>query len=336
MPAARSSPSPRAGLTTFPGDREPTTDDVRAPLHLAIGMFDGMHRGHRRVIGEAVGECRKSGRGIPAVLTFDPHPSRILRPDQSTALLMPLAQRINEMLRFGVERVFVQAFTLEYARLEAEGFLPLLLKQFPGLESIHVGGNFRYGAKRSGTVTTLAEAGKVHGIRVHSLDREVHDGRPISSSRIREALREGRIDRVNDMLGRPYTIEGEVAPGRRIGRTIGFPTLNISWHPPAAPRFGVYKVAVKTRSGEPPVAGIANYGVRPTLGEDGKPVLEVHLLGAGPVPGTGDPVRVALLDFIRGEKQFDSLDSLRKQIRKDADLVKSSIQSHPVGQLVDF
>lgn len=326
MDAHNSSPSRQddPGIRVFPGNRALSSGTFDKPLHLAIGMFDGVHLGHQAVIRQAVEAAARNPGDFSGVLTFDPHPSRILNAARTTPLLMPLDQRIERMFMAGVDHVFVQAFTLEYARREAADFAASLRALFPGLKSLHVGENFRFGARRSGDVDTLERTGRSCGIEVHALRREIRDGQPISSSSIREALSEGRIRDVNGMLGYPYTIQGKVEPGQQVGRGLGFPTLNIPWVREAAPRFGVYRTWVRTEEDGPVLHGIANYGVRPTVGGTRQPLLEVHLLNAHSIPATGETVRIALLEFMRPEKVFHSIDALKEQIAADVEAARAA------------
>jgi riboflavin kinase/FMN adenylyltransferase len=229
------------------------------------------------------------------------------------------------MLEMGVDRVFVQAFTLSYARREAAAFVPALKAVFPGLASLHVGENFRFGAGRSGDVDTLCQSAVLAGVDVHPHARKDFAGDPVSSSRIRKALTEGHIREANAMMGTPYRIEGKVATGRGLGRGMGFPTLNISWHPEAAPRFGVYRVSLRANESGEWLAGIANYGLRPTVSDSSEPLLEVHLLETGSVPPAKmERVQVNLFEFIRPEQSFPSIEALRAQIEADVAFVRGS------------
>jgi riboflavin kinase/FMN adenylyltransferase len=295
---------------------------MSSPLHLAIGMFDGVHRGHQAVIRQAMEVASGEEGHRAAVLTFDPHPSKVLYPEMATSLLMPLRQRVQDMHAVGADFVFVQSFTREYARQGAEEFLPSLVKRFPGLKSIHVGENFRFGKGRSGNIDTLRESAKAAGVDLHALERRRMDGLAISSSRIRASLMEGSIDEVNAMLGHPYSVRGRIVSGKGLGRTIDFPTLNIPWCPQVLPRFGVYHVRLRQAGSAVRRVGVANYGLRPTVGESEDPLLEVHLLDNEDIPGEGEPVIVELMRFIRPEKAFDSVDDLSRQISKDVAMVK--------------
>ena len=316
--------SPGGEITCFPRQDCPVGDAVNKPLHLAIGMFDGVHLGHQAVVRQAIEAASRNDGHCSGVLTFDPHPSQVLYPEMATRLLMPLKNRISDLHAVGADFVFVQTFSREYAQQDAAGFVPALMENFPNLKSIHVGENFRFGSGRSGNVDTLRNSSVENGVELHALQRKVMDGMAISSSRIRAALMEGSLNEVNAMLGEPYTISGRVVSGKGVGRKLGFPTLNVPWTAEISPRHGVYMVKLRQRDSRKLICGIANYGLRPTVEDSSDPLFEVHLLEVESVPGPGDEVEVQLLQFIRPEKAFDSLEQLKAQIEKDVALVNSS------------
>ncbi len=287
------------------------------PLHLAIGMFDGVHLGHRAVIDAAV-HAAKSADALSGVLTFWPHPSALFRPEKPTRLIQPPATKARMLCGLGVDAVITQPFTPELAAIEAEDFLPWLARALPQLAAVYVGENFRFGRGRRGDVALLVAAGRRLGLRVFSAPRVNLDGEPISSTRIRALLEQGEIEAANTLLGYSYFAHGFVAPGKRLGRTIGFPTLNVPWSPGLLPRLGVYAVRIDrspaTAEGWRPA--VANYGLRPTVETATEPRLEVHLLGPC-ILGEGDHVKVEWLRFLRPEKKFAGLAELRAQIALD-------------------
>ena len=321
MSPRSASPVSEAGKALVTHARDGFSAPGDGPLHLAIGMFDGVHLGHQAVILQAVNAASREGH-LSGVLTFDPHPSHVLYPERATAMLMPLEQRIHHMLLLGVDFVFVQPFTRDYARREAGEFVSALKEVFPALAGIHVGENFRYGSGRSGDVMTLRDTARAAGIELLALPREHLDGETISSSRIRTALADGDIQLAGAMLGSPYLVEGKIVPGKGLGRRMEYPTLNVQWNPGAKPRFGVYRVLLYREGVAGAMPGVANYGVRPTIGGSTEPVLEVHLLDPQIIPGEGDWVCVALMDFIRDERAFPSIQALREQIRLDVARVR--------------
>ena len=285
------------------------------PLHLAIGMFDGVHLGHQSVIDSAVHSARRSG-GLAGVLTFWPHPSALFRPENPTALIMPMEMKRQVLGELGIDFVIEQNFSREFAGIEAGDFVQFLRRSLPQLSAIYVGDNFRFGRGRKGDVSTLVEEGNKLGVAVYGAERLTHNGEPISSSRIRGLLTAGDIVEANALLGYSYFAEGVVERGRQLGRTIGFPTLNIAWEPELKPRFGVYGVEVLDAAGTR-CTGVASYGTRPTVEAAGRPILEVHLLENSTLT-YGDKVRVNWLHFLRPESKFESLEELKKQIVVDA------------------
>lgn len=288
------------------------------PLHVAIGMFDGLHLGHQAVIESARHSARRDG-GLAGVLTFDPHPSRLFRPEAPVKMLMPAELKswyLESVL--GVDFVVQEPFTREFAGVPAEEFLPRLRAALPNLHAVYVGENWRFGAGRCGDVASLVRNGRDVGVRVFSAPRINLDGDPISSTRIRAHLAGGELSVVNALLGYSYLSLGKVVPGCQLGRMLGFPTLNIEWEPECAPVAGVYAVRVRGRDQHATDArpAVANYGVRPTVETEGRPLLEIHVLGACPW-STGDELLVEWQHFLRPERKFVDLPALRAQIEMD-------------------
>lgn len=292
--------------------------DRAGRLHLAIGVFDGVHLGHRAVIESAIFSARRSG-GTSGVLTFHPHPSRLFRPEEPTCLLMGIESKTAMLHDMGADVVIRKEFNREFAAIEAEDFLPFLKDALPGLAAVYVGENFRFGKKRAGTVETLVASGEKLGVAVFSVERIKRNGRRISSTRIRGELEAGNIAAANDLLGYNYFARGWVVPGAQLGRTIGSPTLNVPWAPECRPRFGVYRVRFRGSPGAAWEDGVANYGLKPTVSSgENAPTLEVHGLG-GTSLDAGDWVEVEWLEFLRPEQKFDSVEDLRKQIERDCE-----------------
>lgn len=287
----------------------------RKPLHLAIGMFDGVHLGHRAVIDAAVQSARRAG-GIAGVLTFWPHPSALFRPENRTRLMIGATLKGRLLAASGMDVVISQRFTPEFAAIQAEEFLPYIKKFLPGLSAIYVGENWRFGQGRRGEIGMLVAEAKKHGLTIVSAQRINHNGEAISSTRIREYLESGLIEEANAVLGYTYFAEGVVTPGKSLGRDLGFPTLNIPWDPELRPRYGVYVVRVSGPKAAGKYPGVANYGLRPTVEQSDQPRLEVHVLGPCPFAG-GDTVRVEWQKFLRPELKFGSVPELTAQIGKD-------------------
>jgi riboflavin kinase / FMN adenylyltransferase len=301
------------------------TGALSGPLHLAIGMFDGVHRGHRAVIEPAVNAARASG-GRAAVLTFWPHPSALFRTKDPTRLIQDRPAKARVLESLGVDAVITQPFTPEFAAVPAEEFLGWLRQHLPALAAVYVGENFRFGRGRKGDPAVLAAAGAKLGVRVVVVPRVQIEGEPISSTRIRGLLEAGEIEAANALLGYPYFAAGNVTPGKRLGRTIGFPTLNLAWSPALRPRLGVYAVRVSGAKSPGPLPAVANYGLRPTVEQAIEPRLEVHVLGACPF-GEGDAITVEWQKFLRPEKKFASVEELRAQIARDRDAAAEYFRS---------
>ena len=295
------------------------------PVHLAIGMFDGVHLGHRSVVEAAVASAQRTG-GVAVALTFDPHPSRVLRPDAAVPLLMPVSSKTQRLRRIGAEAVVTQSFTRKFAGVVAEEFVPMLQQALPNLSALYVGENWRFGKGRKGDVAMLHTLAKAQGLSVYSAPRVSLDGSPISSTRIRTALTAGEMETVNALLGYTYRSEGQVVAGRQLGRTIGFPTLNLDWDPECRPAYGVYAVRFGASDATQLKArGVANYGLRPTVekGAKPRPLLEVHGLDDQVSWGTGDNLAVEWSRHIRAERQFANVEVLREQIEQDVEVAKS-------------
>ncbi|MEZ5276352.1 MAG: riboflavin biosynthesis protein RibF [Opitutaceae bacterium] len=293
------------------------------PIHLAIGMFDGLHLGHQSVIEAALHSARRVN-GLAGVLSFWPHPSRLFHPENPTPQLMNPEDKGSFLLEAGLDFVVIHPFTRAFAELEAGEFLPFVRSRLSGLHSVYVGENWRFGRGRSGDVAELVRLARKEGLTVFSAPRINHNGEPISSTRIRGHLLKGEIAEANELLGYGYTSFGRVSEGRRLGRRLGFPTLNLVWRAELNPTFGVYVVRVHSADRSVVRDGIANFGLRPTLGLDQvEPTLEVHVLEDCPW-GPGDDLRVEWLDFVRPERKFPDLEALRIQISRDIEVVRSA------------
>ena len=291
------------------------------PLHLAIGMFDGVHLGHQAVIASAVHSASRMA-GVAGVLTFWPHPSALFNSAKRTRMLMAPVTKHRVLAGLGVDLIIEQPFVPEFAAIPAEEFLATLKRALPSLVAVYVGENWRFGAGRTGDVGLLLRTAEPLGLSVFSAPRVHFNGTPISSTRIREALAGGAIEEANALLGYSYFAEGETQPGRRLGRTIGFPTLNLSWEPEAMPAFGVYRVRVARPDRVRWFPAVANYGLRPTVGEAKEPLLEIHVLGDCPF-AYRDRIVVEWLRFQRPEQRFSSIDELREQIAKDREQARA-------------
>jgi len=297
------------------------TPESAEPLHLAIGMFDGLHLGHHAVIDTALQSAHESG-GKAAVLTFWPHPSALFRSEDPTLLIMAPDTKAHILGSWGIDALITQEFTPEFAAITAEDFLPTLKRQLPNLTAIYVGENWRFGRGRRGDVAKLVSEAKKCGLTVLSIPRVNLDGEAISSTRVRRLLREGEIEQVNALLGYTYFSEGSVEPGKGLGSKIGFPTLNLNWTPDLQPRLGVYAVKVGRLGSAERCPAVANFGLRPTVEDATAPRLEVHVLGECSF-GAGDELTVEWKSFLRAEMKFPDVDALRSQISQDREQAKA-------------
>jgi len=281
----------------------------KGPLHLALGVFDGVHAGHREVIQRAVRAAGEEG-GQAFVVTFSPHPIRVIAPDKApSALLATLDDKADVMQALGVDGLMVVHFDEEFAKIEAGDFVRKIC--VGKVASIAVGEDWRFGSKRVGDVDLLRKMGKELGFRLEAVAPVMWDGERISSTRIRQAIRDGNFDSVEEMLGRKYEVSGRVIEGRKLGREIGFPTANLRLGDQQTPKDGVW--AVIARNG---LRGVANLGTRPTVGGEER-LLEVHLFDfSGDL--YGEILHVRFGRFLRGERKFSSVEELRKQIEEDA------------------
>jgi riboflavin kinase/FMN adenylyltransferase len=302
----------------FPGLAAVRLPEKRS-CHVAVGMFDGVHRGHRAVIEGAVHAARATG-GLAGVLTFWPHPSRLFRPDAPVRMIFDAAVRRELLFEVGVDFVIEEPFTSEFAAISAEGLVPHVKQAMPRLVTLYVGENWRFGRGRAGDVPALVRFARASGVNVVSVVRLNYNGEPVSSTRIRATLEAGAMEEAGELLGFPYFCTGTVVPGRRLGRQIGFPTLNLDWRPDHQPSLGVYVVSVRAAgSAAGTLPAVANFGVRPTVDGSGAPVLEVHVLAETCPFRTGDRLHVDWLHRQRPEQKFGSVEELRAQIARDRD-----------------
>ncbi len=293
------------------------------PLHLAVGMFDGVHLGHQAVI-ETATQSAHASTGVCGVLTFWPHPSRLFNPSDPVMMIMPPDIKAGALGGHDVDYIIEQPFDMGFASIEAIDLVAYLKRCLPSLSSIHVGSNWRFGSKRLGDIPMLVELGRKAGVHVIHVERVNYDGEPISSTRIRKHLTVGEMEEANALLGDIYFSVAEAEGGKQLGTKMGFPTLNLPWSAELKPPFGVYCVEVEGLVGGVVVRkkGVANFGVRPTVEVTDIPVLEVHLLEDCPFT-TGDPLKVRWYKFLRSEMKFDGVESLKMQINKDVRSARS-------------
>ncbi|MGB3387949.1 MAG: bifunctional riboflavin kinase/FAD synthetase [Pseudaminobacter sp.] len=282
---------------------------------VAIGNFDGVHRGHQQVLSRALEEAQK--RGVPAlVLTFDPHPRTVFQPQKPLFTLTPVSMKARLLGELGFSAVVEQPFTRAFAELDAHRFVADILVKDLGISHVVTGFDFHFGKDRQGSPAFLVEAGKRHGFGVTQVEAFRDEGGEIvSSSRIRTLLCEGEVAEAAGLLGYRYTVEAEVTHGKKLGRTLGFPTANMALPSGTMLKHGIYAVRFRGADGTL-YDGVANFGRRPTVAEDGAPLLETFLFDF-----SGDlywqMCRVSLFGYLRGEEKFESLDALVVQMKRD-------------------
>jgi len=271
---------------------------------LALGVFDGVHLGHQAVIDSA------RGCGSVGVLTFDPHPVQVLAPGRAPRRILANLEHKKRILEgMGVDFMVVIEFTLEFAKRDAIDFGRELLGC--GVVRLSAGEDWSFGKGRSGNMTRLAEWGKAAGIEVIAVEAVEMGGGRISSTRIRECLKNDDLEGAARLLGRPYSVFGEVVAGKQLGRTMGVPTANVVVDGEQLPPDGVYRVEGNG------IPGVANVGTRPTVDDSGRRSLEVHLFSDEVADSYGWWLEVGFLAKIREEKKFGSLDELKAQIHED-------------------
>lgn len=282
---------------------------------IAIGNFDGVHRGHQTVLNRALELSRE--RGIPAlVLTFEPHPRSVFRPDQPVFRLTPAPLRARLLEAMGFHSVIEYPFDREFSNRSAEEFVRSILVEWLGASEVVTGFDFHFGKGREGGPAFMMEAGKRHGFGVTLIDAFRDEGAEVvSSSRIRSLLREGDVAQAAGLLGYRFTVEAEVIKGQQLGRTLGFPTANMALPPEAELKPGIYAVRLRRPDGSLH-DGVASFGYRPTVTDDGAALLETFVFDfSGSL--YGEHCRVSFFGHLRDELKFAGLEPLVEQIRKD-------------------
>ncbi|MGE5952134.1 MAG: bifunctional riboflavin kinase/FAD synthetase [Qipengyuania vulgaris] len=297
----------------FLDHRDPLPESLRGAI-IALGNFDGFHLGHQAVAREAIDWARAEGR--PSIIaTFDPHPVRFFKPDAEPFRLTTLEQRQELYLAAGATAMLVFHFDGELAGTTAEDFVQRLLAGRLGAKGVVTGGDFTFGKARGGNFERLVELGREVGIEARAVEPVMDGGEAVSSSRVREALREGDPQEAARLLTRPFAIRGVVEHGDKRGREIGYPTANLSIESYQRPKYGIYAVTGRILSTGQELQGAANIGVRPQF-EPPKELLEPYFFDfSGDL--YGQEIEVAFHHFLRGEAKFDSLDDLIAQMEKD-------------------
>ena len=280
---------------------------------LALGNFDGLHRGHAKIIDRVRRRAGERG-GTPAAMTFDPHPPRVVRPDKAPALLMTTEQRIEALGRAGMQGVAVIRFTHEMSQWDPETFVRAVLVEWLHVVEVWVGANFLFGHERAGTFSVLRSLGARYGFRAEKIDPVRYKDFVVSSTRVRRLVSEGRVDEAGALLGHHYFIDGAVVHGKHRGRELGFPTANLETANELLPPPGVYATTASINGVAFP--SVTNVGMRPTFGDVDRIHVETHLLEGG--RDLYDVrLRLSFVQRLRDERQFSDVDALRAQIDAD-------------------
>ncbi len=280
---------------------------------LALGNFDGVHRGHRKIL-ERMRRVATEHGATAVVMTFDPHPPRVVRPDKAPPLLMTKAQKLEALAEAGVQGAAIVRFTPELSRWDPESFVRTVLVEWLHVAEVWVGANFLFGHDRSGNFTMLRALGARYGFKAEKIDPVRYKEFVVSSTRIRRLISEGRVDEAGALLGHQYFIDGSVMHGDHRGRTIGFPTANLCTENELLPPNGVY--ATTMRVGAIVYPSVTNVGTRPTVDASGRTTVETHVFNFDR-DIYGEAVRVGFVQRLRDERAFPSLDALRAQIDAD-------------------
>lgn len=301
-----------SGLDALPDPR------LQTPV-VTWGVFDGVHLGHRRVLDTLLAWAR--AEGVPSVVvTFDRHPMEVLR-GVSVPLISPLAERLRLLGGQGVDAVLVLNFTKEFAKTTADAFIRTIVAGGLRAKGVVLGHDSRFGKDREGDLATLEALSRDLGLAVRRCEPELFEGRPVSSSLIRELILGGRLGEAERLLGRPPSVFGTVVPGDRRGRTIGIPTANLELHHAVKPPAGVYAAEVPLDGRH--YRAVVNIGTRPTFKEAGGETIEAHLLDYAGADLYGRVLEVRFLDRLRDERRFDGVEALKKQIAEDLSRARS-------------
>jgi len=308
--------SPACPVAYFPDDAKPA--DWRQPV-VAIGNFDGLHRGHAKILERV---CRRAAEraATPLVLTFEPHPPRVVRPEKAPPLLMTRAQKLEALCRAGIHGVAIVGFTHELSQWEPEEFVGRVIADWLRAAEVWVGGNFLFGRDRSGNFTLLRTLGSRHGFRVEKIDPVRYKEFVVSSTRIRRLITEGRVDEAAVLLGHHYCLDGIVERGDGRGRTLGVATANLATDNELVPPNGVYATALVVDAVIR--ASITNIGIRPTFTSTASArTIETHLLDVDE-DLYGKPVKLLFIQRMRDERAFPDAEALKAQLSVDLQRVR--------------
>ncbi len=312
--------------------------NILKPTVLTLGVFDGLHLGHQRIMQTVVERAGAHGAGgaqmaHATAITFDPHPRAVLHPESAPPLLQTLDQRLANLEMLGIEQTIVIKFDKDFAAQPAEDFLHEIVHDRLHAKEVYLGKGFAFGKNRGGNIELLRKMSKELGFIADEVQEVRLRGQRISSSKIRELLAEGKVNLTRRMLGRPYGVEGVVIRGNRRGHTIGFPTANLKPHNRVIPKFGVYATATLVEGTWR--RSITNIGVRPTFEKDSEPSIESYLFDFDD-DLYGDVLRVRFLHRIRDERKFNSIEELKAQIERDSTRALNYFRHQGVRNMLDL
>lgn len=299
---------------------------------LTLGVFDGLHLGHQKIMQKVVNRAREIG-AVPTAITFDPHPRAVLHPENAPPLLQTLDQRLSNFELLGIKQTIVVGFDKEFAAQNAEKFLSDTIYERLQAKEVYLGKGFAFGKNRGGNIELLRKMSAELGFYADEVDEITLRGQRISSSKIRHLLAVGKVNLARRMLGRPYGIEGQIVRGDRRGRTIGFPTANLKPRNRVVPKFGVYATATLIKNVWR--RSITNVGVRPTFEGDKEPSIETFVFD---FDGDlyGEVLRVRFLHRIRDERKFSGIDELKKQIQTDSNRARLYFKRQGVNNMLEI
>ncbi len=292
---------------------------------VTIGNFDGVHRGHRRILETVVSRARAAGRPSVAI-TFEPHPLAVLRPDHAPPRLQTLRQKEEAIEAIGVEWLLVVPFTRDFSLTEPEDFARAFLAERLRVREVVLGAHFAFGRGKRGDLVLLQRLGPECGFVAEGVEEVMVGGEPVSSTRIRKALAGGDVGLARELLGRDYEVDGIVARGERVGRKIGYPTINLAPENELFPSDGVYVTQIEIRSFERRFDSVTNIGRRPTVYEDFATTIETYVLDFS-ANVYGERVRLFFLERLREERKFPSVMALTEQIGRDIEATREHFRT---------
>jgi len=292
----------------------------RGGTAVTIGNFDGLHLGHKALIDTTL-NAAKQQQLIPTLLSFEPLPRQYFDPKSQPFRLQSTSGKLRQLQEWGMQQVCLLRFNRALASLSAEEFIRKILLDGLNTRQLFVGEDFRFGKDRRGDIEMLARSGKENGFEAHFMQAVCVQGERISSTRLREALSGGKMQLAEDLLGRPYSISGRVVKGQQLGRKLGYPTANISMQHRPCPVAGVFAIEVELSGYDRPLPGVASIGKRPTVGGQ-ELLLEAHLFDFN-ANLYGQRIKVKLIEHLRGEAHFSSLDELTEKMQQDELLARA-------------